>query len=128
MRDASGGFGRPSGPGGISSRVWWVLGILLLVIIVIPSIFAETVTDWMWFSSLNLESVYTTRLWLGLAVFAVAAVLAALICWFNWTYALRVVRPTTLYPGQNEPVSRDVARVVILIASLAIGLFMGLAA
>jgi uncharacterized membrane protein (UPF0182 family) len=110
------------------SRLWWILGAILLVIIIIPSILSEMITDWMWFGSQNLADVYTTRLWLALGVFFGAGILAVLVLYLNWMLAWRVSRPTTIYPGQIEPISRGLVRWVTLAVAIVIGFFLALAA
>ena len=113
------------GPG---NRLWWVLGAILLAIIVIPSFMVELITDWMWFGSQNLADVYTTRLWLAIGVFFVAAVVGALICAANWIVAWRVARPTAVYPGQREQIPPRLMRNAVLAATLVAGVFLGLSA
>lgn len=110
------------------SRMWWIVGALLLALIIVPSALSEMITDWMWFGSQNLADVYTTRLWLGLGVFVGGFLLAAIFCWINWSVAWRITRPGTLYSGQQTPFPAGLARALIIIAALVIGLFMGLAA
>src|SRR6476469_9661523 len=61
---------------------WWVAGILLLLII-IPTLLTNLITDWMWFGSQGLAEVYTTRLWLAVGVFFGAGLIATLFCWAN---------------------------------------------
>lgn len=117
--------GRPGGFRGVNTRLWWILGFILLLIIVIPTFLAETITDWMWFGSQNLDAVYTTRLWLGIAVFFGATIVAAIICAINWMVAWRVALPATVFPGQKETISRGAARGITMAASVAIGLFLG---
>jgi uncharacterized membrane protein (UPF0182 family) len=119
MRRGGGGFR------GFNTRLWWILGFVLLLIIVIPTFLAETITDWMWFGSQNLEDVYTTRLWLGVVVFFISAILAAIFCAVNWMFAWRVSLPTTVFPGQKDPVSRGLARSVTTAAAIVAGIFLG---
>src|SRR5438874_4631266 len=97
---AAGGGGRGRGFGW-----WWLVGIIL-VLLIIPSLLTSLITDWMWFTSQNLEQVYTTRLWLGVGVFFGAGLLAAIFCWANWGVAARLTRPDATFPGQRQPVSR----------------------
>ncbi|HEX9987469.1 MAG TPA: UPF0182 family protein [Chloroflexia bacterium] len=118
----------PRRSGGWRSRLAWILGIGLFLFIILPSIFAEMVTDWMWFGSQNLSEVYTTRLWLGLGVFFLAAIVAALFCALNWLMAWRVTQPSAIYPGQSEPFPPRFARVLIIGAAIVIAFIMGLAA
>jgi len=101
---------------------------LVLVLLVIPSLLAEMITDWMWFGSQNLADVYSTRLWLGLGVFAAGTLIAALVCWINWRVALRIALPAATYPGQQETLPRGLVRGIILAASILVGMFMGLTA
>ena len=79
--------GQPQSGGRRGSCIWWILGGILILLIILPSLLSEMITDWMWFGSQNLAEVYTTRLWLGIGVFALASVLAALLLWLNWTLA-----------------------------------------
>src|SRR6266487_1877242 len=80
---------------------WWAVGIILLLII-IPSLLTNLITDWMWFDSQGLAEVYTTRLWLAVGVFFGAGLVAALFCWANWYLAARLFRPGITYPGQRQ--------------------------
>jgi uncharacterized protein len=133
-RNSRRGPGRNSGPpvpirprsGG--GRLWWILAGVLVVIIVIPSILTEMITDWMWFGSQNLAEVYTTRLWLGLGVFFGAGLFAGIFCWMNWAWAWRTSQPDALYPGQRESISRGLARVITAAAAFFVGLILGLIA
>src|SRR5688500_17328428 len=96
------------------TRIWWiVISVLVLAVILISSL-SEMITDWMWFGSKNLAEVYTTRLWLGLGVFAVSALAAALFLYANWSVALRITRTNTTYPGQREPFPPRFARTIAL--------------
>ncbi|MFL5734767.1 MAG: UPF0182 family protein, partial [Chloroflexia bacterium] len=108
------------------SRWWWVAGIVV-VLLIVPSLLTDLITDWMWFTSQNLEEVYTTRLWLGVGVFFGAGLVAALFCWVNWRVATRLSSSGQLFPGQRESIPRGLIRLLILGAALAIGVFMGLA-
>jgi uncharacterized membrane protein (UPF0182 family) len=101
---------------------------LLLVVVVIPSLLAEMITDWMWFGSQNLADVYTTRLWLGLGVFVAGSVVASLVLWINWRVAWRVSLPTAQYPGQQDMLPKGLVRGLTLTAAILVGLFMGLGA
>src|SRR5438477_12786827 len=96
---------RPSEPGRAGRRIgWgWILSGIVLVIIIIPSLLSDLITDWMWFESQNLATVYTTRLWLAVGVFFAAGLMAALFCWVNWAVAWRTAHPDTVSPGQREP-------------------------
>ena len=120
--------GRATGGGGfrgVNTRLWWILGFILLLIIIIPTFLAEMITDWMWFDSQNLDEVYTTRLWLGVAVFFGAAILAAVFCAANWLFAWRVSLPTTVFPGQKDPISRGLSRGLTIAVAIAVGLILG---
>jgi uncharacterized membrane protein (UPF0182 family) len=110
------------------SRVWWILGLVFLALIIIPSLLSEMITDWMWFGSQNLAEVYTTRLWLALGVFFGAAILGSVALFANWMLAWRVSRPTAIYPGQQEPLPRGPVRWITLTVALVVGLFMALVA
>src|SRR5436309_10464603 len=60
---------RPTRGGNLGRRIGWILGGIVVALIIIPSLLSDLITDWMWFESQNLASVYTTRLWLALGVF-----------------------------------------------------------
>ena len=117
----------PRQRGGLS-RIWWIVISVLVLLIILISSLSEMITDWMWFGSQNLAEVYTTRLWLGLGVFAVSALLAVLFLYVNWSIALRITRATATYPGQREPFPPRLGRTIALGASLVVGLFLGLVA
>ncbi|HEY0071542.1 MAG TPA: UPF0182 family protein [Chloroflexia bacterium] len=110
------------------SRLWWILAGVVFAFIIIPSMLAGMVTDWMWFGSQGLADVYTTRLWLALGVLAASTVLAALVLWLNWSIAARVIRPAVVYAGQRDPVPWGLVRVGIVAAAITVGFFMGLSA
>src|SRR5438874_3613030 len=106
---------------------WWIAGIVLALLI-IPPLLTGLITDWMWFASQDLTSVYSTRLWLGVGVFFGGGLLAAVFCWVNWSVAARLALPGSLFPGQRQPIPRGLVRALTVGAALAVGLFMGLAA
>ncbi|HEX8600654.1 MAG TPA: UPF0182 family protein [Chloroflexia bacterium] len=110
------------------SRLAWILGGVLLALIIIPSILAEMITDWLWFGSQGLSEVYTTRLWLALGVLAASTVISALVLWFNWSIAARIIRPAVVYAGQRDPVPWGLVRVGIVAGAIVVGFFMGLSA
>ncbi|MEO6458711.1 MAG: UPF0182 family protein, partial [Chloroflexia bacterium] len=110
------------------SRIWWIVISILVLGIILISTLAEMLTDWMWFGSQNLAEVYTTRLWLGLGVFAVATLVAALFLFINWSIALRITRSEATYPGQKEPFPPRLARRIAIGAALLVGAFLGLVA
>lgn len=110
------------------TRLWWILGIAILLVLIIPSLLAEMITDYMWFGSQDLAEVYTTRLWLSLGVLAAAALVAAIFLWVNWSLAWRTLSPAKLYEGQKEPLPQGLGRGIILAAAVILGLFLGLVA
>lgn len=110
------------------SRFWWILAVIVLAIFIIPSLFAEMVTDWMWFGSQGLDEVYTTRLWLALGVLAASTIIAALVLWLNWSIAARITRPSVVYAGQRDPVPWGLVRAGLIAAAIVVGFFMGLSA
>ena len=68
--------------------------------------------------------MYTTRLWLALAVFAGGFVIALAFLLANWLIAWRASRPETLYEGQRDPLPRSTIRWVIIVAALVLAFFM----
>ena len=64
--------------------LWWLLAAIIILVFVVPSLLAEAITDWMWFGSQGLADVYTTRLWLALAVFAGGFVIALAFLLASW--------------------------------------------
>ncbi len=120
---------RPDTPprrGSLWSKLWWILIVAFFLLIVLPAILAEMITDWMWFGSQGLAEVYTTRLWLAVGVFFGAGILSALLLYLNWRLAWRFARPAALFEGQQETVPPRHVRGIILGASAIIGLFFGL--
>ncbi|HST04337.1 MAG TPA: UPF0182 family protein [Chloroflexia bacterium] len=107
--------------------LWWLIAAILLLVIIVPSLLAEAITDWMWFGSQDLADVYTTRLWLALAVFAGALIVGLVFLLANWMVALRASRPATLYEGQQDPMSRGTMRWIAIIAAIVLAFFMALA-
>ena len=118
----------PPRRGGGAQRLLWVLGVTVFLLLVVPSILAEMITDWMWFGSQGLAEVYTTRLWLALGVLFAGTVIAALVLWFNWSMAARILKPSAVYPGQREPVPWGLVRAAIIGAAIVVGFFLGLSA
>ncbi|MDQ6694391.1 MAG: UPF0182 family protein [Chloroflexota bacterium] len=110
------------------ARLWWTLAGIVLALLIIPSLLAEMLTDWMWFGSQGLAPVYTTQLFLRLEVFFGGGLIAAIFCYFNWRLAWRATRPNIVYPGQREPVSPGFAMSILIGSAIAIGIFMGLIA
>ncbi|MEO5951758.1 MAG: UPF0182 family protein, partial [Chloroflexia bacterium] len=108
--------------------VAWVIGLVLFLFILIPSLSAEAITDWMWFGSQGLADVYTTRLWLSLGVFAGGFILSMVFLLANWLVALRGIQAGKLYEGQQEVVPKRAARWVAIAAAVAVAFFMGLGA
>jgi uncharacterized protein len=106
--------------------LWWLIATIVLLVIVVPSVLAESITDWMWFGSQGLADVYTTRLWLALAVFAGGFVLGLAFLLVNWLIALRTSKPATLYEGQHDPLPRSTMRWLIIVAAVVLAFFMAL--
>jgi uncharacterized membrane protein (UPF0182 family) len=98
--------------------------------LVLSTILAGIITNWMWFDSQGLAGVYTTRIALAWGVRIVGAVAAALFLWANWTIARRATtpRPQVLYPGQIDlPASRRLHGLIVGAATLT-GIVMGFVA
>jgi uncharacterized membrane protein (UPF0182 family) len=106
-------------------RGWWIFIGVLAALFVIPSIFTDMITDWMWFASQSLSDVYTTRLWLGLGVFAAGTFFATLVLWFNWRLAWRLARPSAVYAGQKETIPSFLSGWVTTIVAIFVGLILG---
>ncbi len=117
------------------SRLWLALALLAVVIIVWPA-WAGIYTNWLWFNQLGYQTVFkTTLLTKALLGFAVGLITAAVV-WFNFRLALRLSPgglPTTRYfmvEGEQvqAPDFSELVRRLALPASLAAGVFAGLAA
>ncbi|MDA1216480.1 MAG: UPF0182 family protein, partial [Chloroflexi bacterium] len=71
-------------------KIGLVLGGVALLFLFI-SVFRGIYTDWLWFSQLELRSVFTTilftRIWLFIAGFVVMAALTATSFWFSFKYS-----------------------------------------
>ena len=122
-------FAVPNTPprrGSLWGKLWWILIVAFFLVIVLPAILAEMITDWMWFGSQGLAEVYTTRLWLGVGVFFGASILSALLLYLNWRLAWSFARRPAEFEGQQESIPPRLVRWIILGAAAIIGLFFGL--
>ncbi|MGA4668607.1 UPF0182 family protein [Propionibacteriaceae bacterium Y1923] len=126
---------RPSRPQPANSgrRVWrWVLlGLLALVAAFL--LFSQLWTDWLWFRSLEMSSVYTTRLGTSIMLFFVFGLIMAAIVGFNAWLALRL-RPKVRSRSESVMVARSrelIERrtwVAVAVPAAVTGVIAGLAA
>lgn len=118
-------------PAGSGRGCGWIAGVIagiFFLLILIPSLLSEAITDWMWFGSQDLADVYTTRLWLALGVFAGGFVLSLVFLLANWLVALRSIQPGKLYEGQQESIPKRPARWIAIGVAVAVAFFMGVGA
>lgn len=96
-------------------------------------LFSRIWTDWLWFRTLGMTQVYTTRLASALTLFLTFFVVATLILAGNAWLAIRL-RPRVRTPSASAMVarSRDLVEertwAAILVPSVVVGLLCGLAA
>ena len=116
---------------GVSPVRWVALGIAGALLLF--WLFALLWTDWLWFRSLEMGSVWTTRLGTATTLFVVFGLVMGLLVGGNAWLAIRL-RPKVRTPADSELVARSRqllehrTRVAIIVPALTIGLFAGLAA
>ena len=109
---------------------WWALGMAFLVLG--GWLISLVWTDWMWFRSLGMASVYTTRLGTSISLFLVFGLVMATLIGANAWLAIRVkpkVRPradSLMVERSRELVERR-TRVMILVPAVVMGFFGGIA-
>ncbi|MGA5700926.1 UPF0182 family membrane protein [Peterkaempfera bronchialis] len=134
-----GGSG-PSGPrfrAGTStrrSRALLLTAAVLAVLAVLFVVFAGFWTDWLWYKSLHYSSVFTTRLWTKVGLFAVFGLLMALAVGLNVWLAHRLRPPLSAMSVEQQSLDRyrmgiaPFRRWLLLGVSAVIGLIAGASA
>src|SRR5262245_49447558 len=116
-------------------RLWLILATIAAIILIWP-MWAEFYTDWLWFSQLGYENVFTTTLYTKVILGMVVGLVTAIVIWLNYKLALRLSPETRYIPrfleieGQRVP-APDLSRIIgklALLVPLAVGVFAGLAA
>lgn len=74
--------------GGRSNRLFWVAG-LLLVLLLLFSWVTNVYTEWVWFTAVEYSGVWVTQWLVRLSVFGIFFIVAFLLLWVNWTLARR---------------------------------------
>lgn len=124
--------GYPEAPSGRSPLLWTVLiaGSLLLVVVIA----SRTVTDYLWFRSLNFQTVFTTQLAARAGLFVVFGLLMFSVVFFNMVIAYRL-RPKVRRANLDSEFLiqlRDAldrrSKVLMAVPSVALGLLGGMAA
>ncbi|MBI4338592.1 MAG: UPF0182 family protein [Chloroflexi bacterium] len=102
-------FGEPGIPPNLvlppnaGSLAKWGLVILLVVVLVIFLSFLRSVyTDWLWFDSLGVLSVFTTVLWTKVLLFFIGAAIFGLLVGVNLWIARRGARGESVLPLPRE--------------------------
>jgi uncharacterized protein len=120
-----GGFVPPEGPprerggGGNPRRIlWFVLPILLLILF---NRLMAFYTDLMWYESLELGSVYLTRLWAQFGLFVVGTLVFWLFLAANIWIAQRLSRRLRLGPGGRTPLEIFADGAGFRVASMILG-------
>ncbi len=112
-------------PGGSRRYLWWLIPLLLFIFF---SRIISFYTDFMWYRSLELEQVFTTRLWASLALFAVGAGLF----WLFLAANIWLVRRLEPYGLERTPLQITAQALgidvvpLVLIAGAIIALFVGM--
>ncbi|MEA2639427.1 MAG: uncharacterized protein QOF51_821, partial [Chloroflexota bacterium] len=123
-----------------------VIGAIVVLLLVFAGV-VDFSTEWLWFSSLNVASVFVTTLWARLALFVLGAAVFSVIFGVNVAIARRLaysfdVRPrrgrtTTTWEDLLAQVGAQVGRrgdytrlinAGVLLVGALLALFMGLAA
>ncbi|MBO1030875.1 UPF0182 family protein [Tessaracoccus sp. SD287] len=120
---------RPTGRGRGVWR-WVLLGAVVLVTGFL--LFSQLWTDWLWFRSLQMSSVYTTRLGTSITLFFVFALVMAGIVGFNAWLALRLKpkvrsRSESLMVARSRELIEQRAGLAVVLPALVIGVIAGLA-
>ncbi|MFI9270474.1 UPF0182 family protein [Kitasatospora sp. NPDC052896] len=109
------------------------VGLLLLVFLAFV-LFAGFWTDWLWFRSVHYASVFTTRLWTQLGLFAAFGLVMAVVTGANIWLAYRLRPPLSAMSVEQQSLDRyrsglaPYRRSALLGVSLVIGLIAGAAA
>ena len=116
--DEDGGGQNDGGRG----RSWWRnrwlwLALIVLLLFLSFNWIVNTYTDWLWFGSLDLQSVWLTQWLVRVAIFIIGFVIALAVLLGNWRIALNVARSSR---GLFGPPILDLPQVKWLINGLAI--------
>ncbi len=91
---------RRSGTGGGGGR-WFIVVAIAIVLVVVASVARGIYTEWLWFGTLDFQSVYTTILGTRVLLFVVATVVFAVL------FAGNVIIASRLAPrGEAAPATR----------------------
>ncbi len=115
--------------GRTTSRVLWILGILLGLFILL-SVGKGFYTDWLWFSDLGYGSVFTTVLSTRVIIFFIAAIIFGVLFSGNLILATRLVPKTnnSLWPWALVKRLQPAIRVGAILVTLFLSLIFGLIA
>jgi uncharacterized membrane protein (UPF0182 family) len=110
---------RPAPTRGNPRRIlWFVIPILILVLF---NRLMAFYTDLMWYESLNLAQVFTTRLWAQFGLFAVGTLVFWLFLAINVWIAQRLSQRLPFGPGGRTPLEIFAAGAGVRVASLIAG-------
>lgn len=125
-----------------TDRRFRIVGIVLLalVVLVLSPAFARFYTDYLWFNSLDLVTVFTRRLTASLGLTASAAAVAIVFLIANWSLLphwlapsdeiVRRISVTSRSQRSSEPqeiaISARPLRLLFALAAIGVGFFLGL--
>ncbi|MGA4507245.1 UPF0182 family protein [Propionibacteriaceae bacterium G1746] len=118
-------------PGNRARIGLWIVGGLLALLIAF-GLFSRVWTDWLWFRSLDMTSVYTTQLGTSITLFLVFGLVMAAIVGGNAWLALKL-RPKTRGRAESAMVERSRELIekrttsAVVIPAAVVGLFAGIA-
>lgn len=113
-------------------RLWLIVALAILLLIVWPA-FAGFYTDWLWFSEVGYQTVFSTELKAQILLGVLGTALSAILFWLNIKLALRNSGKHggagyTFYIG-NQPIAiADAGRMLERLAlpiAIVVGFFIG---
>lgn len=108
----------PTGGGNPRRILWFVIPILLLLLF---NRLITFYTDLLWYESLNLERVYTTRLWAQFGLFVAGTLVFWLFLAGNVWIARRLSRRLPFGPGGRTPLDAFAYGMGVSLSTLIIG-------
>lgn len=120
------------GNGGGSGRTWWTnrwvwLAVIGLVLILSFNWIVTTYTEWLWFSSLEYQSVWLTQWIVRAAIFLIAFIIAGAVLLLNWRKAFNSARQAASFseirllklPGVSWLITGSALFIAFIFASAA---------
>ncbi len=79
------------------TRIWIILGVILLLSCITSSTFATFYTDFLWFKSLNYAEIFTTRLTTTIELTFIATLFALAFLLANWSFLPHLIAPQEFF-------------------------------